>query len=127
MYLLRKFRKGISLIILGTIISLGILMPGHAAMLGTNDILARDSLQQERAHVREVLQRDEVRDQLVTLGVDPADAIERVDVMTEQEIRMLSGQLEELPAGASALGLLAFVLVVLLITDLLNLTNVYNI
>ncbi|MDZ7661624.1 PA2779 family protein [Thiohalophilus sp.] len=127
MYLLRKFRKGFSLFILTTMLSLGITAPGYAAMLGTNDILAGDSLQQERAHVKEVLQRDEVRDQLVALGVDPADAIERVDAMTEQEIRMLAGQLEELPAGASALGLLAFVLVVLLITDLLNLTNVYNI
>ncbi|MFP3873811.1 MAG: PA2779 family protein [Thiohalophilus sp.] len=127
MYMLRKFRKGFSLIILITMMSLGITAPGYAAMLGTNDILAGDSLQQERAHVKEVLQRDEVRDQLVTLGVDPADALERVDAMTEQEIRMLAGQLEELPAGADALGLLAFVLVVLLITDLLKLTNVYNI
>lgn len=127
MYMLRKFRKGFSLIILTTMMSLGITSPGYAAMLGTNDILAGDSLQQERAHVKEVLQRDDVRDQLVTLGVDPADAIDRVDVMTEQEVQMLADQLEATPAGGGALGVLAFVLVVLLITDLLNVTNVYNI
>ncbi|MFO8024337.1 PA2779 family protein [Thiohalophilus sp.] len=127
MFILRRLRRTISLMVVATMLSLGITTPGYAAMLGTDDILAGDSLQQERAHVKEVLQRDEVQDQLITLGVDPADAIERVDAMTEQEIQMLSGQLEELPAGAGALGLLAFVLVVLLITDLLNLTNVYNI
>ncbi|MDY6978858.1 MAG: PA2779 family protein [Pseudomonadota bacterium] len=127
MYMFRKFRKGFSLIILTTMMSLGITTPGYAAMLGTNDILAGDSLQQERAHIKEVLQRDEVRDQLVTLGVDPADAIERIDAMTQQEVQMLAGQLDAIPAGGSALGLLGFVLIVLLITDLLNVTNVYNI
>ncbi len=127
MYMFRKFRKGFSLIILTTMMSLGITTPGYAAMLGTDDILTGDSLQQERAHIKEVLQRDEVRDQLVTLGVDPADAIERIDAMTQQEVQMLAGQLDAIPAGGSALGLLGFVLIVLLITDLLNVTNVYNI
>lgn len=127
MYMLRKFRKVFSLIILTTMMSLVVTTPGYTAMLGTNDILAGDSLQQERAHIKEVLQRDAVRDQLVTLGVDPTDAIERVDAMTEQEVQMLAGQLDSTPAGGSALGLLAFVLVVLLITDLLGVTNIYNI
>ncbi|TDY03975.1 PA2779 family protein [Thiohalophilus thiocyanatoxydans] len=127
MYMLRKFRKVFSLIILTTMMSLGITAPGYAAMLGTDDILAGDNLQQQRDYVKELLNRDEVQNQLADMGVDPLEAEQRVDAMTEQEIQTLSSQLEELPAGASALGLLAFVLVVLLITDLLNLTNVYNI
>lgn len=127
MYMLRKFRKVFSLIILTTMMSLGITAPGYAAMLGTDDILASDNLQQQRDYVKELLNRDEVQNQLVEMGVDPLEAEQRVDAMTEQEIQTLASQLEELPAGASALGLLAFVLVVLLITDLLNLTNVYNI
>lgn len=127
MFMLRKLRKVISLMMVTAMLSLGVTAPGYAAMLGTGDILAGDSVQQERAHVKELLQREEIQDQLVTLGVDPDQAVERVDAMTEQEVQMLAGQLEEVPAGGDALGLLAFVLIVLLITDILNLTNVYNI
>lgn len=127
MFILRRLRKAVSLIVVTTMLSLGVSAPGYATMLGTDAILAGDSVQQQRDYVRELLDRDDVQQQLVSLGVDPLDAEQRVDAMTEQEIQTLTTQLEEMPAGAGALGLLAFVLVVLLITDLLNLTNVYNI
>ena len=127
MLLLRKLRKTIGLLVMSAMLSLSLSAPGYAAMVGTEDILAADSVAQERDYIREMLNRDEVQDQLTSLGVDPAEAQQRVDAMTEEEVQMLAGQLEEMPAGGSALGLLAFVLIVLLITDLLGFTNVYNI
>lgn len=127
MLLLRKLRKAIGLLVMSTMLSLSLSAPGYAAMVGTEDILTADSVAQERDYIREMLNRDEVQDQLTSLGVDPAEAQQRVDAMTEEEVQMLAGQLEELPAGGSVLGLLAFVLIVLLITDLLGVTNVYNI
>lgn len=127
MLMLRKLRKTISLLVMTTMLSLGISAPGYAAMIGTDDILAADSVAQQRDHIREMLNRDEVQEQLTSLGVDPAEAQQRVDAMTEEEVQMLASQLDDMPAGGSALGLLAFVLVVLLITDLLGVTNVYNI
>ena len=127
MFILRRLRKAVSLIVVTTMLSLGVSAPGYAAMLGTDEIIAGDNALQERAYVKELLGQDAVQDQLISLGVDPLEAQQRVDAMTEQEVQTLASQLEELPAGGSALGLLAFVLVVLLITDLLNLTNVYNI
>ena len=127
MFILRRLRKAISLMLVTTMLSLGITAPAYAAMLGTDEILAADSVQQQRDYIKEMLQREAVQEQFVSLGVDPQQAEQRVDAMTEEEIRMLAGQLQELPAGGSALGLLGFVLIVLLITDLLNITNVYNI
>lgn len=127
MFILRRLRKTVSLLLVTTMLSLGVSAPGYATMLGTDDIIAGDAAQQERDYVKELLQRDEIQNQLISLGVDPLDAEQRVDAMTEQEIQTLVSQLEELPAGAGALELLGFVLIVLLITDLLNVTNVYNI
>lgn len=127
MFMLRKLRKSVTLLVMTTMLSLGVSAPGYAAMIGTDQILAGDSVQQQRDYIREMLNREEIQEQMISLGVNPADAQQRVDAMTESEIQMLAGQLEELPAGGSAVGLLAFVLIVLLITDLLGVTNVYNI
>lgn len=127
MLMLRKLRRTISLLVMSSMLTLGISTPGYAAMIGTDDILAADSVAQQRDHIREMLNRDEVQEQLTTLGVDPGEAQQRVDAMTEEEVQMLAGKLDEMPAGGDAIGLLAFVLIVLLITDLLGITNVYNI
>jgi hypothetical protein len=64
---------------------------------------------------------------MISLGVDPAEAQQRVDAMTNQEVQQLAGKLDSMPAGGDAIGVLALVLVILLITDLLGVTNVYNI
>ncbi|MGD8711411.1 MAG: PA2779 family protein [Thiohalophilus sp.] len=127
MYMLRKLRKIIGLLVMTTMLSLGITTPGYAAMLGTDQILAGDAAQQQRDYVRELLNRDDVQEQMISLGVDPEQAKQRVGAMTDQEVQQLAGKLDSMPAGGDAIGVLALVLVVLLITDLLGVTNVYNI
>ena len=127
MLLMRKFRNPVSLILFMAMLCLGMVSPSYAAMIGTPDIIAADKTQQQKAYIKELLARDEVRTQLIGMGVDPLHAQQRVDALTEEEVNTLVTQLDEIPAGGSALGVLAFVLIVLLITDILGLTDVYNI
>lgn len=126
MRLLRKLKQVLGLFLVGSLLASSLSVPASAAMITTADILSADTGQQQRAYVQELLARDEVRDQLVTMGVNPDDAAQRVKVMTDQEVQTMVSQLESLPAGGDAIGLLALVLVVLLITDLLKITDVYN-
>lgn len=69
---------------------------GHAGMVGTDEVL----YQRERAQLADRLEREDVRQQLIELGVDPAAAKARVHQMTNEEVAALNGQIATLPAGA---------------------------
>ena len=72
--------------------------PAYAAMVPTVQFIAEP----ERAHLSiNIAQRQQVELELIELGVDPAEAIERVSQMTDQQISSLQGELATLPAGAA--------------------------
>ena len=80
----------------------------------------------ERDLVRSFLDRDDVRTRLQELGVDPAAARARVDALNGDEVAALAGRIDQLPAGGTdLLGVLLFVFIVLLITDILGYTKVF--
>jgi len=71
----------------------------------------------DRLQLVQVLERQDVQQQLIMLGVDPASAKERVNQMTDSEISRINGRLEELPAGAglSTVDLLLIIILLLII------------
>jgi hypothetical protein len=95
--------------------------PAAAGMTGDRHAIDRDSL-------RALFERDDVRRQLEALGVDPRQARERVEAMTDGEIERLAGQVGTLPAGGDGGSILGFafaVFLILLITDILGLTKIF--
>jgi hypothetical protein len=76
--------------------------------------------------VRSVMAREDVRNTLIGMGVDPVEAEMRMDALTDAELVMLSQQMDELPAGGDILGLFGAVLLVLIILELLGVTNVFT-
>jgi len=85
----------------------------QAAMVGTSDILADSN----RTILLEKLERKEVQQQLIELGVAPESAIKRVESMTDEEVAEINGQLDTLPAGAgvNAIELLLIIIIIILI------------
>ena len=61
--------------------------------------------------------RNQVRQQLIELGVDPVDATIRVDQMTDQQILTLREEISKLPAGAgiSTTNLLLIIIILILL------------
>jgi hypothetical protein len=55
--------------------------------------------QQDRAHVLAILERGEVAGHLQMYGLDPAQAKERVNAMTDEEVGALAQKIDSLPAG----------------------------
>ncbi len=85
-----------------------------AALVTTPELIAEP----ERAQlIRNIAARQHVRQQLIELGVEPADAIKRVNQMTDQQVSSLQGQITELPAGAgvSTTNLLLIIIVLILL------------
>ena len=91
------------------------MLPAYAAMVPTVQFTAEP----ERAHLSiNIAQRKQVETELIELGVDPAEAIERVNQMTDQQISSLQGELATLPAGA-AVGTTELLLIIILVILLL--------
>lgn len=102
------------------------LAPAQAAIVGTGAAMAMSERAEAVNRINGVFMREDVRNRLETLGVDPARALERVQALTDAELAELDERLETLPAGGSVLGILGAVLVVLIILELLGVTNVFT-
>jgi hypothetical protein len=110
----------------GIFLSLNLAMPtAHAGMIGTDTVVQQEQLDIQRSELKEFLARDDIRDQLIAWGVNPADAASRVDSLNAQEVQTMSQRMRELPAGGDVLGAVVFVFLVLLVTDILGYTDIF--
>lgn len=99
--------------------------PVYASMLGTGSLIEAEQSMVDRDRLLAQLEREEVRVQLQAMGVSADAAAERVTRMTDAEIRMLNDRLDEMPAGAGALGVVLFIVLLLVITDALGITDIF--
>lgn len=98
----------------------------QAGMISTPDLLAQEFEMSSDSDQDPAATKQTLIDGLVSMGVDPADAYQRVDGLTEQELAYASERLEDLPAGGSAIYVIGVVFLVLLILELVGVTNVFN-
>ena len=123
---LRRLTKPVSHLVAFGLLMLSLPAPAaHADMIGTEAVVNAAQVQQDREHLRNAFNRDDVKAQLLARGVDPAQVRARVDSLTDQEVQSLSGKIDQLPAGGDGLDLLVFIFIVLLITDILGFTNIF--
>ncbi len=83
----------------------------HAGMIGTEQFVSSAN-SADRTTVLNVLSRTEVASQLQSLGINPAQARDRVQAMSDQEISALASKLDSLPAGASSSGGVILVIII---------------
>ncbi len=87
---------------------------------------AHASAESRRATVLATLNRADVAESLAAKGVDMDAARERIASLSDAEVVALADQLDHAPAGASdVLGVIVFIFLVLLVTDILGLTKVF--
>jgi hypothetical protein len=98
----------------------------QARVLSTEEFLGATERAAHLQTVNSVLAQESVRSQLIALGVDPADAAERVAQLSDQELAELAAQMEDLPAGGSVLALIGAVFLVLMILELTGVINIFN-
>ena len=127
---LRQLRRGVALVVAVAMLVVSMPLPkAQAALVRTEQLLAAGDGAAERARVLAFLERADVREQIVALGVDPNEAAARVQALSDAQVREIAGQLDQLPAGQSAIGIIVgailLVFLILLLTDLLGLTNVF--
>ena len=99
--------------------------PQSMYLVSTQSVLAADRAGADRERINEILARADVQDQLVKQGVDLDEVEARVAALSDAEAQQMAEQLEQLPAGAGVVGALFAVFIILLVTDILGLTDVY--
>lgn len=111
------------------LISAPITMVANAALVTTDSVIGSMSAQQDREKVLNFFSREDVSSQFRTLGLSPDEARARVQAMSDEEVRQIAGKLDQIPAGQDALGFIAFLIIltllILAVTDLAGVTDVY--
>lgn len=97
----------------------------QAKIIDTQTLIAAQS-NSPKIQLQDLLSREDVRDKLIELGVNPNDAGNRIAALTDQEISQLQLNFNDLPAGSSALAVLGAVFLVLLVLELVGVTNVFS-
>ena len=124
--MLKSIVRSIAAVVAAAMLSASLPGEALAASVDAAQLVEGAEAGAQRDAVRAALERDDVRAQLQALGVSVDEARARVDALTDEEIASLAGQLDRLPAGASdVIGVILFVFVLLLITDILGLTKVF--
>lgn len=97
-----------------------------AAMIGTETLASQSLRADTQARVQTLLSRDDVQQQLVGWGVDVEKAKSRANAMSDAELQRVAYALDQQPAGGDIIVLVGVVFVVLLILELVGVTNVFT-
>lgn len=123
---LERFRRCCVALLSVSLVTLGLQAPAAAGIVGTADAIAVAQQQNHLAVVRDALARDDVRERLVAMGVDPAEVGERLAALTGAELATLAGSLERAPAGGDVLAVIGIVFVVLLILEFTGTIDIFK-
>ena len=103
--------------------------PLLAAMVPTEATIYKINAQDARDHLKALISRNDIKNALISQGIDPDEAKARIDSLSDSEVTEVAGKIEQLPAGGGAFGAViaasVIVFLVLLITDILGYTDVF--
>jgi Family of unknown function (DUF6627) len=86
--------------------------------------------QEARNFIKTILAREDAQAVLRAQGIDPLEAMARIDSLSDAEAMRIADQIEELPAGGNFfltfLLVVGIIVIILVITDALGYTNVFT-
>jgi hypothetical protein len=85
-----------------------------AGMVGTEMLLQSERNQETRNYLHQLISRETIQKALVAWGVDPSEARARIDSLSENEIGLIAGQIDQLAAGGSIAGFIVIIVAVVL-------------
>ena len=101
-----------------------------AQMASTGVVLGESDTVSSKEKLLQTLSREDVAQRFQEMGVDSKIIEARIASMTDAEASKMALEIETLPAGADAgmsiVGAIVFIFIVLLITDILGVTKVFN-
>ena len=98
----------------------------YAGIIGTQTLIENQQTNDSQARVEEFIARENVQEQIIALGADPAEVQERIAALTAGELRLLEQEINNMPAGSGVLVVIGIVFVVLIILELTGVINIFT-
>ena len=97
----------------------------QAAIITNAQLIDQVQHANDKGALLQTINRVELQEQLLVMGVSTAELESRINLMTQQEIAQLNQQINELPAGGDVLGIILIVFIVFVITDVIGATDIF--
>jgi hypothetical protein len=124
---MRQSVKTIAIMLAAILVTLGLSESADAGVISTEAAIEMQERSARIERINSVLARDSVQSQMIRLGVQPDVAAARIASLSDRELQQLEARMDELPAGGdSALTVLGIVLLVLLVLELVGVTDVFK-
>jgi hypothetical protein len=117
-----SFTAGLLVLIVSLV---SIQTPAYAAMMTTQQLAAEDMLQADRTALQQRLLQDDVRTELLSLGVSPESVENRINNLSPGERAQINARLDSLPAGGDGLGTVALVLLILILLEVTGVIDIF--
>jgi hypothetical protein len=105
---------------------MGFMQASSAGMISTGYLIDNETRDASLARVELLLARQDVERQLLAFGVGADMVAERLRGMSYTELLALEGRLDEQLAGGDALAVIGTVFLVLLILELVGVTDIFK-
>ncbi len=130
MKIIRKISKPAAIFLAFHMLMLsGLYQPVWAAMIGTESIINVDRGQSPRDYLNNLLAREEIQAVLISQGIDPQEAQDRIDNLSDDEIGKFVHEMDQLPAGGgffeTFIVIVFLIFLILLVTDISGYTDVF--
>jgi siroheme synthase len=105
---------------------MGFVQVSGAGVISTEQMIDSEVRQEQLTRLESFLLRQDVADQLIEYGVAPETVMARIQHMTSAELAALEGKIDEQVAGGDALAIIGTVFLVLLILELVGVTDIFK-
>ena len=109
-----------------SLMSAGFVHPSSAAVIGTEQLIEAEARSDRIARIESALAREEVSRQFARFGVSPEQAQARIRNLTDAELVQLEETMGADVAGGDALATIGVVFLVLLILELVGVTDIFK-
>jgi len=124
---MRQLRISLIFFLLTMFVITSTLIPTvEAKMIDTDTYFSVQQYQDGKMQISEFISRDDIRAKLVEFGVDPQEAEQRIAHLSSEEVQLLQSRIADLPAGAGVIEVIGIVFVILLILELIGVTNIFT-
>lgn len=130
MFFIRKYCRFLALPMAVLIMAMSMPMgAAQAALVSSDQVLTESEVEADRTRIAALIMREDAQRQLRAEGIDPDEALARVATLSDAEVAQIAARVDTIPAGQgvveTVVGALLVVFIVLLITDLAGLTDVF--
>lgn len=101
-------------------------LPAGAGIVGTEQMVTQEARSMTLDRIESVLAGDAVAAQLAAWGVAPEDVSTRLSALSDVELQQLALSMGSDPAGGDVLVVVGAVFVVLIILELVGVTNIFR-